>query len=321
MTIPFGVFVPQGWRLDLVGIPDPVAKYEAMTQVARVAEESGFDSIWLYDHFLTVPTIELETTFECWTSTAGLARDTERINIGQMVTCNGYRNPALLAKMASTVDVMSHGRLFCGLGAGWYEAEWRAYGYGFPALGDRMQAFAEACEIVHQMWTEDHPSVAGRYYTVTDAINQPQGPAGSHPRLWIGGGGERVTLRLVARWGDACNVGGEPEVVRHKFEVLRRHCEAVGRSYDDIVRSSTVMVYPLERGEDPARATAPVRGERSHEEYAQAVMIGTSEQIVERLQRRVDAGVNYLIVYMPGVAYDQSRLRLFAAEVVPYVAR
>ena len=105
MTIPFGVFVPQGWRLDLVDISDPVEKYEAMTRVARVAEETGFDSIWLYDHVLTVPTIELETTFECWMSTAGLSRDTERIKVGQMVTCNGYRNPALLAKMASTVDV------------------------------------------------------------------------------------------------------------------------------------------------------------------------------------------------------------------------
>ena len=138
MPVPFGIFVPQGWRLDLVGIPDPIEQYETMTRVGQVAEAAGFDSIWLYDHFHTVPTIEHETTFECWMSTAGLARDTSRIKIGQMVTCNGYRQPSLLAKMASTVDVMSHGRLIFGLGAGWYEHEWRAYGYGFPELGDRM---------------------------------------------------------------------------------------------------------------------------------------------------------------------------------------
>ena len=120
MAVEFGVFVPQGWRMDLVEIEDPHEQYEAMTRVAKVAEESGgYDSIWVYDHFHTVPTPEKETVFECWTATAGLSRDTERIRIGQMVTCNGYRNPALLAKVASTVDVMSNGRLLFGLGAGW----------------------------------------------------------------------------------------------------------------------------------------------------------------------------------------------------------
>src|SRR5262245_16319124 len=119
MAIKFGAFVPQGWRMDLVEIDDPVEKYEAMTRVARAADETGYDSIWVYDHFHTVPTPELETTFECWTITAALARDTRNVKIGQMVTCNGYRNPALLAKIASTVDVLSHGRLLCGFGAGW----------------------------------------------------------------------------------------------------------------------------------------------------------------------------------------------------------
>ena len=137
MSVKFGVFVPQGWRLDLVEIDNPMAQYEAMTAVARRAESATvFDSIWVYDHFHTVPTPEIETTFECWSITAGLARDTRTIKIGQMVTCNGYRNPALLAKIASTIDVMSAGRLLCGLGAGWYEHEWRAYGYGFPDIPD-----------------------------------------------------------------------------------------------------------------------------------------------------------------------------------------
>src|ERR671926_1582450 len=162
MAVGFGVFVPQGWRMDLVEIEDPYEQYEAMTRVARVAEESGgYDSIWVYDHFHTVPEPTRETTFECWTITAGLSRDTQSIKIGQMVTCNGYRNPALLAKIGSTVDVMSNGRLLFGLGAGWYEHEWRAYGYGFPDIPARMSAFREATEIIVKMWTDEKASFKG----------------------------------------------------------------------------------------------------------------------------------------------------------------
>src|ERR687889_463320 len=131
MAVRFGVFVPQGWRLDLVEIRDPVEQFEAMTAVAKAVDaDPAWDSIWVYDHFHTVPRPELETTFECWTITATLARDTQNVKIGQMVGCNGYRHPALYAKIASTVDVASHGRLYAGIGAGWYEHEWRAYGFG-----------------------------------------------------------------------------------------------------------------------------------------------------------------------------------------------
>src|SRR5919199_641396 len=228
MAIRFGIFVPQGWRMDLVEIADPVEQYEAMTRVARAADESGYDSIWVYDHFHTVPTPELETTFEAWTITAGLVRDTRRVKVGQMVTCNGYRNPALLAKIASTVDAMSHGRLICGFGAGWYEHEWRAYGYGFPDVPVRMGMFREACQIINRMWTEEYPVFQGKYYTIDKPINEPKGVQKPHPPFWIGGGGEKVTLKLVARWGDACNVAGpvpaDVDTIRHKLDVLKRHC-------------------------------------------------------------------------------------------------
>src|ERR1700712_466176 len=133
MTTRFGIFVPQGWRMDLVGIGDPVQQWEAMTAVAKAADAGSWDSIWLYDHFHTVPEPSSESTFECWSATAALARDTHRVNIGQMVGCNGYRNPALYAKISSTVDVASHGRLYAGIGAGWYQEEWKAYGYEWPA--------------------------------------------------------------------------------------------------------------------------------------------------------------------------------------------
>jgi F420-dependent oxidoreductase-like protein len=320
MAVDFGVFVPQGWRMDLVEIEDPVEQYEAMTRVAKVAEESGaYDSVWLYDHFHTVPEPTRETTFECWTATAGLSRDTESIKIGQMVTCNGYRHPTLLAKIASTVDVMSNGRLLFGLGAGWYEHEWRAYGYGFPELRDRMRAFREACEIIHRMWTEDGVVFDGEYYEIDGPINEPKGVQKPHPPFWIGGGGERVTLRLVARWGDACNVGGGADRLKHKFGVLRGHCEHLGRDYEEITRSTSINVYLLEEGEEPEAATAEARGSKSYAEYSKEFMVGTPGEIVERLQPRIEAGVNYFIVYLPRVAYDPTPVERLAREVIPNV--
>jgi len=303
--------------MDLVEIADPVEKYEAMTRVAHAADESTYDSIWVFDHFHTVPTPELETTFECWTITAALARDTKRVKIGQMVTCNGYRNPALLAKIASTVDVLSHGRLLCGLGAGWYEHEWRAYGYGFPAVPERMGAFREACEIVTRMWTEEYPVFHGKYYSIDKPINEPKGVQKPHIPLWIGGSGEQVTLKLVAKWGNACNVGGDPDTLRHKFAVLRGHCDQLGRNYDDIVRSTGISVFLLEPGDDPARATAQARGKTSYEEFARNVIVGTPDQVAARIEPLVAAGANYFITSFPRIAYDQTMLRRFAQEVMP----
>src|SRR3984893_8844535 len=175
MALKFGLIVPQGWRMDLVGITDPVEAYETMTRVAQEAEAVGFDSIWLFDHFHTVPKPTQEATFECWTSTAALARDTKRVRIGQMVACNGYRNPALLAKMASTVDVLSHGRLDFGIGAGWYEHEFRAYGYDYPDAPERLRYVREAVQVILAMWTQNEAVFEGKYYQVRGAINQPKG--------------------------------------------------------------------------------------------------------------------------------------------------
>ena len=319
MNLEFGVFVPQGWRMDLVEIQDPVEQYEAMTNVARIAEQTGaFDSIWLYDHFHTVPEPTMNAVFECWSATAGLARDTHSIMIGQMVTCNGYRNPALLAKIASTTDVMSNGRLLFGLGAGWYEHEWRAYGYGFPEVPVRMRAFREACEIIHRMFTEDEPTFSGEFYEIDRPINEPKGVQKPHPSFWIGGGGEKVTLKLVARYGDACNVGGgDAERIKRKLNVLRGHCDDLGRDYNEITRSTSVNVHLLQEGEDPERATSAARAGQDYGEYAREYIVGTPEQVAERLAPMADAGIDYFIVYLPRVAYDPEPVRRFASEVIP----
>src|SRR5437764_11793777 len=205
MAMDYGIIVPQGWRMDLVDIADPVEAYEAMTRVAHEAETLGFHSIWLYDHLHTVPTPTQEVTFESWTSTAALARDTKRVRIGQIVTCNSYRNPALLAKMASTVDVLSHGRLDFGIVAGWYEHEYRAYGYDYHEGPERLRYLREAVQVILAMWTQNEAVFEGKYYHINGAINQPKGVQKPHIPMLIGGGGEQVTLKLVAQSADACN--------------------------------------------------------------------------------------------------------------------
>jgi F420-dependent oxidoreductase-like protein len=320
MAVQFGVFAPQGWRMDLAGIADPVEQYEAMTRVARAADAlPAFDSVWVYDHFHTIPTPELQTTFEAWTATAALSRDTRRVNIGQMVTSAGYRNPALLAKMASTVDVMSHGRLYFGLGAGWYEHEWRAYGYGFPETRERMRGFREACDIIYKMWTETYPEYKGEQYSIDRPINEPRGVRKPHPSFWIGGSGEQVTLKLVAKYADACNIAGGPETIRQKLGVLRGHCEALGRDYDAITRSTIEHVYPVERPEDVESARAALRQElgEAYERLASFALIGTPDDIARRVEALAEVGVNYVIFYIPRIAYDHAPLQLLAEQVAP----
>jgi F420-dependent oxidoreductase-like protein len=286
MSVRFGVFVPQGWKMDLVDIADPVEQYEAMTEVARVADAGPWDSIWVYDHFHTVPEPTMNSVFECWTATATLARDTSRVNIGQMVGCNGYRQPSLYAKIASTVDVASHGRLYAGLGAGWYEQEWKAYGYEWAEVPERMAAFREAVEIVHRMWTEDRPTFEGKHYRIDGPINEPR----RRPSFWLGGGGEKVTLKLVAKYADGCNVGnGDPELIRHKLGVLREHCDRLGRDYDRIMKSTTIEVQPG----------------------------STTAQVRDRVDQVVAAGADYVIFYIQRVAYEHEPLLRLAAELVP----
>jgi F420-dependent oxidoreductase-like protein len=293
MSVRFGVFVPQGWKMDLVEIADPVEQYEAMTAVARAADAGPWDSIWLYDHFHTVPEPTVNTTFECWTATATLARDTSRVNIGQMVGCNGYRQPSLYAKIASTVDVASNGRLYAGIGAGWYEHEWKAYGYTWTGIPERMAEFREAVEIVHRMWTEERPVFHGKHYTIDGPINEPKGVRKPHPSLWIGGGGEKVTLKLVAQYADACNVGGgDPDLVRQKLAVLRGHCDRLGRDYDSIIKSTNIELD----------------------------LTKSSADTIADVERVLEAGADYVIFYIPRVAYDHDPLHRLAAEVVPHFA-
>jgi F420-dependent oxidoreductase-like protein len=313
MALQFGLIVPQGWRMDLVGITDPVAAYEAMTRVAQVAEEVGFDSIWLFDHFHTVPTPTQEPTFECWTSTAALARDTKRVRIGQMVTCNGYRNPALLAKMASTVDVLSHGRLDFGIGAGWYKHEYEAYGYDYPDAPTRLRYLREAVQVIREMWTSEEAVFEGKYYQVRGAINQPKGVQQPHIPLVIGGKGEQVTLKLVAQYGDACNISSQDNgELKRKFEVLKQHCAAVGRDYKEIRR--TVFYNTSIAATDDAalqQAEQAFGWLVADGRLRECGLVGTPATIRQRLREIEEAGAQEVIIHLQDAAQLDS-VRRFA---------
>src|SRR5579884_1041955 len=257
MSMKYGIMLPQGWRMELAGIKDPVEAYETMTGVAQTAEEYGYNSVWLADHFhTTIPGPSQEMLFESWTSTAALARDTKRIRIGQMVTGNSYRNPALLAKMASTVDVLSHGALTLGIGAGWYEHEYRAYGYEYPSASERARQLREAVQVLLAMWTQEEATFEGKYYQIRGAINQPEGVQHPHIPLLIAGGGEQVTLKLVAQYADASNILGDIATTERKFAVLKQHCETVGRDYANIHRT-TLTLCIITESDEQARSMIP----------------------------------------------------------------
>jgi F420-dependent oxidoreductase-like protein len=250
-------------------------------------------------------------------TTAALARDTSTIRIGQMVTCNGYRQPSLLAKMASTVDVLSHGRLDFGIGAGWYEHEYKAYGYPYPDGPERLRMLREALQVIHALWKEPYATFEGKYYRTQGAINEPKGVQKPHPPMWVGGSGEKVTLKLVAQYGDACNVGGlDLDVIRHKYDVLRGHCDAVGRNYDDIIKSSSVNMLLLSPGQDPHKTSEKFRNGESLEQFRKGSLIGSPSEAIALLRSLEDAGVQYAIVYLYDVVH-LDMLHLFAEEVLP----
>ncbi len=177
-------------------------------------------------------------------------------------------------------------------------------------------------QIIHKMWTEDKPVFSGKRYSIDGPINEPKSAVpGKKIPLWIGGGGEKVTLKLVAQYGDACNLGGDDlEMLQHKLDVLKGHCDTVGRNYDDIVRSTGMSAHPIGPNDDPVQATAAARGETSFEEYAKGTIVGTPEEIRERAQPKMDLGFNYFIMSFPRVAYTQETMNRFAEDVIPLFA-
>ncbi len=228
----FGVIVPQGWTGEYDGW-DPSAAWQRTTEVARHAERLGFESIWLFDHFQTVPRPTDEITFESFTSLSALAALTERIRLGHIVICTAFRNPALTAKMISTMDTISGGRMELGIGAGWKRDEWRAYGYGFPETRERLARLGDDLEVISRMLAgdkRDHATFDGTYSSVRDAINVPKPIQRPRVPIMVGGNGPNVTWRLAARLADELNLDGlSPDEVAAALPVIRQRCEEIDR--------------------------------------------------------------------------------------------
>jgi alkanesulfonate monooxygenase SsuD/methylene tetrahydromethanopterin reductase-like flavin-dependent oxidoreductase (luciferase family) len=219
---------------------------------------------------------------------------------------------------------MSHGRLIVGIGAGWYQHEFEAYGYEFGDVPERLRMLRDTVQVLKAMWTQERAEFEGRYYRVRGAINEPKPVQSPHPPLWIGGSGEKVTLKLVAQYADACNIGGDLETLRHKLEVLRGHCETVGRDYETVLKSQSVNAIV---GRDEAELASIVAGTaRRTGQNPQAVrdqagaFLGRPEQVAQAIQAVVDAGIEYVIVYQPNMA-EGGVIQRFAEEVIPLLRR
>jgi F420-dependent oxidoreductase-like protein len=281
----------------------------------------AFDSLWLMDHFVTGFGGAFGSDGPClegWTALAALAQATSRVKLGILVTGNTYRHPAVLAKQATTVDHISGGRLVFGLGAGWHEYEHEAFGIGLPPLKERMDRLEEAASLIKALWTEARPATSGKYYSLDKPPYNPPNAQTPHPPILIGGGGEKRTLRIVAKYADIANVQGTPDEVRRKFAVLDEHCAAVGRDPKAIKRT---IQAPLFLNEDPAfrervlQGISAARG-GSPEEAADAILIGGPEEVKEQIQRYAEAGVEeiYLALWP---RFLVGPIRRFVTEVAP----
>jgi F420-dependent oxidoreductase-like protein len=318
----YGAFAPQGWKLEYHGWAG-VDAWQRTVELALLAERVGYDHLWVYDHVETVPRREPTHVFEAFTTLAALSQQTTTIRLGQLVTCSAYRNAGLLAKEAAGIDVMSGGRLILGLGAGWYEREYEAYGYRYPSAGERLAILDETATVIRRLWSEETVSFDGQHLHFDGAYCDPK-PVQQHPEVWIGGGGERVTLRLAARHADKTNWQVGLEQFVRKSQVLREHCEAEGRDFDGIVRTHgpDCRLFETEAAMQ-AWLDSPggghLWGEVDDETYVRDSFVGTVAMVTEKVQAFVDAGCREFVLWFRDFPESES-LERFAAEVIPNVS-
>jgi F420-dependent oxidoreductase-like protein len=294
-----------------------------IANVAKECDELGFDSFWVMDHLVQISGVggREEPILEGWTTLAALAPITRKIRLGTLCTCNTFRHPAHLAKIAATVDNLSDGRLIMGMGAGWFEDENRQYGIPFHTTAERLARLEETVKILKLMWREPKASFSGRYYSISDAICEPKPIQKPGPLMLIGGGGEKKTLRYVAEYGDACNLHGDLATIERKLTILKQHCKTVGRPYEQILKSRQGPIVVAKTRKDAERMLEKYRPPtQTPEAYRTNVVHGNPEEVAAHLQKFVDLGIEYLTGFMPGAYYERT-LKLFAEKVLPQLSR
>ena len=273
--------------------------FDRVTAIAQAAERSGFDSLWVMDHVYQIASVGPRTDpmLEAYTLLGAVAARTERARLGTMVTGVTYRNPALLAKIVTTLDVISGGRAILGIGAAWNEDEHRGYGFDFPPIRERLDRLEETLRICRAMFTETEPSVAGRHYRIEQALNFPRPVTAGGPPILVGGSGERRLIPLVARYADAWNFFGDLDTVRHKVSVLERACERIGRDPGEITKTRLGALLVAETEAEVERKLGELRRTRSldEERLRGYVLAGTPAQVIEQVDAYVDAGLDGMI--------------------------
>jgi len=302
-----GAFVPQGWRMDLNGIALN-DQWDTILNTANRIEDLNYESIWVYDHFHTVPKPTQDPTYECWTLMSALSQTTSKVRLGQMCTCNSYRNPAYLTKVASNIDVMSNGRLEYAIGAGWYDHEYKAYGYEYPSAGVRLKMLEESLIIYKLMTTEESPTFKGTYYQIDGAINQPKPIQKPYPPLWVCGGGEKVTLKLLAKYGDYGNWDVDVEGFIHKSNILKEHCVNENRDFNEIGRTlhTNVLIGETKDELDKKIEKLAVYTNIPKDYYYERPLIGTRDKVFNAIESFENEGCSYLIAYVPDIVWGDT---------------
>lgn len=286
---------------------------EKLKNLVQRAESYGFDSFWVMDHFHQIHMVgkPQEPMLEGWTTQSVVAGFTSKIKLGTLVTGVVYRHPSVLAKIGATLDVLSKGRLFMGIGAAWNVEESAAYGIPFPPVKERMQRLEEAVQIIKKMWTMETATFEGKYYQIRNAYCNPKPIQKPHPPIMIGGSGEKRTLKIVAKYADACNLFGSTETVKKKLKILKEHCRSVGRDYDSIVKTKLGHVVIEKNNEKVMEAMKNVPEERRRE----YVIYGTPEEVRSQIEAFQEAGIEYLIMNLEPNR-DLQALELLGNEVV-----
>jgi len=284
----------------------PGALFESVVDMTTAAEESGYDSVWVMDHFYQLPAMggPTQPMLDSYTLLGALAARTSRVKLGTMVTGVTYRNPAHLAKIVTTLDVISAGRAILGIGAAWYDVEHDGLGFDFPAAGERLDRLEEALQICRAMFTEEAPSFDGNYYRIHEARNIPRPVQTGGPKILVGGGGEKRTLKLVARYADMCNLFGDAATFKHKVDVLRGHCAAVGRDPSEVTVSRLSTLVLTASAEETASTNDFLRQVGADPSGSD---VGTADELVARIEELGAAGVEYFIFNMPTGSPDTVR--------------